>query len=69
VVSITKRPRLFIQVSGDILGCPSFNVEGKVIGVSVRRTMKDKGTANVLLPAADVLEIADQAMALKRDAQ
>jgi hypothetical protein len=69
VVSITKRPRLFIQVSGDTLGCPSFNVEGKVVGVSVRRTMKDKGTANVLLPAADVLEIANQAMALKRDAK
>ena len=67
VLSIMKRPRLFVQVSGDVLGCPTFNIDGQVIGVSVRRTMKDKGVANVLLPAEDVLEIAHQATAVKPD--
>jgi hypothetical protein len=61
VTSIVKRPRTFIRVTGDVLGCPTFTVDGRVMGISVRRTMKDKGAATVLLPAADVLEIARQA--------
>lgn len=67
VTSIVKRPRTFIRVSGGVLGCPAFTVDGKVVGVSVRRTMKNKGSANVLLPAEDVLEIAEQARAIKPD--
>jgi len=61
VTSIVKRPRTFFRVTGDVLGCPTFTVDGKLVGISVRRTMKDKGAASVLLPAEDVLEIAEQA--------
>jgi S1-C subfamily serine protease len=69
VTSLVKRPRTFIGVTGDALGCPTFNVKGKLIGICVRRTMKDKGAANVLLPAEDVLEIAEQAVAVQNDAR
>lgn len=67
VTSIVKRPRMFIGVTGDALGCPTFTIDGKVVGVGVRRTMKDKGTATVLLPAEDVLEIAEQARLARTD--
>ncbi len=65
VTSIVKRPRTFIRVTGDVLGCPTFTTDGKVVGISVRRTMKDKGATTVLLPAEDVLEIARQAQSIK----
>jgi len=69
VTSIVKRPRTFIRVSGDVLGCPTFTVDGKVVGISVRRSMKDKGAVSVLLPAEDVLEIAEQARTAGSEAE
>ncbi|MCU0772469.1 MAG: serine protease [Verrucomicrobia bacterium] len=65
VTSIVKRPRTFIRVTGDVPGCPTFTRDGRVVGISVRRTMKDKGSASVLLPAEDVLEIVHQARAIQ----
>ncbi|MGC8988745.1 MAG: hypothetical protein ACP5MD_01350 [Verrucomicrobiia bacterium] len=42
-------------------GCPTFALDGKVLGIAVNRFMKDKNTVTVVLPASDVLEIAEQA--------
>lgn len=67
VTSVMVRPRKFYRVTGNVLGCPTFAVDGHVVGVGVRRTMKGKGAATVLLPAGDVLEIAEQAMDVEEE--
>jgi hypothetical protein len=69
VTSLVKRPRTFIRATGTVLGCPTFTADGKVVGLCIRRTMKDKGAATVVLPAEDVLEIADQARAIQADGE
>jgi S1-C subfamily serine protease len=65
VMSVTKKPREFLRVTGASLGCPSFAADGRLIGIAVTRTVRGKSSQTVLLPAADVLEIAEQARAAK----
>ena len=69
VVSVVERPRPFYAVS-DLsgLGMPVFNRHGKVVGITVLRKGGASGGQSggnmtpVILPAADVLEIAGQAL-------
>ncbi len=61
IVCVTEKPRTFYRVSGAMTGCPTFALDGKVLGIAVNRFMKDKNTVTVVLPASDVLEIAEQA--------
>jgi len=65
VNSITRKPREFIRASGSSLGCPSFSLEGKLVGITISRFVRGKTSHNVILPAADVQEIALQARAAK----
>ena len=65
IMSITKKPREFLRATGSSLGCPVFAIDGKLIGISVSRTVKGKASQTVIIPAADVLEIAEQARAAK----
>ncbi|MBI5529131.1 MAG: trypsin-like peptidase domain-containing protein [Deltaproteobacteria bacterium] len=73
--SIIDRPRTFYVLS-DIastltLGSPAFTIDGKLIGIMVYRihvtAMKERGMGRGMtpgiLPAADVLEVAKQALA------
>lgn len=61
VTSVTRKPREFLRASGITLGCPTFSADGKLVGIAVSRSVKGKGTHTVLIPAGDVLEIAEQA--------
>ena len=63
VLAATKKPREFLRAGGATPGCPTFLTNGKLLGVAVTRTIKNKSTHTVVIPAADVLEIADQAKA------
>lgn len=64
-MAVTKKPRAFLVVNGAEKGCPTFTENGKVIGIAAVRFVKGKGTALVIVPAADVLEIAEQARSAK----
>ena len=50
-----------VRATGAQLGCPTFNLEGKVVGLGVSRFMKGKSSVLIVLPAGDVQEIAQQA--------
>lgn len=65
VVAITQKPRAFLRVSGTGAGCPTFAMDGRVLGISVNRFSRERPPITVVLPAADVLEIAEQAKAAK----
>jgi len=60
---LVKKPREFIRVSSVGIGTPTFNLEGKLVGIGVVRSSKERRSLAVLLPAADVEEIAEQARA------
>jgi S1-C subfamily serine protease len=60
---LVKKPREFIRASSGGIGTPTFNLDGKLVGIGVVRTSKERRSLAVLLPAADVEEIADQARA------
>ena len=61
VTSITRKPREFMRVTGSSLGCPTFSMDGKLVGIAVTRFVRGKSSHVVVIPAADVLEIAQQA--------
>ena len=65
VTSITRKPREFMRVTGASLGCPTFSMDGKLVGIAVSRFVRGKTSHNVVIPAADVLEIAQQAREAK----
>ena len=65
IFAITQKPRTFVRVSSAILGCPTFAMNGKLIGIGVIRSAREKGSVLIVLPAADVLEVAEQAKAAK----
>ena len=65
VMSITRKPREFMRVTGSSLGCPTFSMDGKLVGIAVSRFVRGKPSHNVVIPAADVLEIALQAREAK----
>ncbi len=71
ILTVVEKPRRFYISDGVRIGCPAFNEEGKLIGLAVfRRTSKsadDNESIPVILPAADVAEIAKQAKPLDKE--
>ncbi len=65
IITVTKKPREFLRVNNATQGAPSFTMEGKLLGIAVSRSMKEKQPVTVVLPAADVLEVAEQAKTAK----
>lgn len=68
VISLVTKPRTFGKISGQALGMPVFNKEGKFVGLGINRFGPKGDTdgpgpvpANVVLPAADLMESAAQA--------
>jgi S1-C subfamily serine protease len=61
VTSIISKPREFLFIASADVGAPTFNLDGKLIGIGVVRDMGDKGAIPVVMPAADILELAEQA--------
>ena len=68
IISIITKPRTFARVGAPCLGMPIFNSEGKFVGFGINRFSakgedSDQGptSANVVLPAADLIESAAQA--------
>jgi hypothetical protein len=65
ITSITEKPRTFVRATSAQLGCPTFTLDGKLIGLGVSRYMRGKSSVLIVLPAADVQEIALQAAKAK----
>ncbi|MCX6878733.1 MAG: serine protease [Verrucomicrobia bacterium] len=68
IISIITKPRSFARIGAPCLGMPVFNGDGKFIGFGINRFSakgedSDQGpsSANVILPAADIVESAAQA--------
>jgi S1-C subfamily serine protease len=68
VVGMIERPRRFVLVTEQTPGCPVFDAQGKVLGLSVYYSSGGRQVANMILPAADVADMANQAMLAKPDA-
>lgn len=66
ITMITKRPRVFLRASGMIGGCPTFDTNGKLIGIASARTNSgSKVDGAVLIPAADILEVVEQSKKIR----
>lgn len=65
VICVTTKPRAFLRATGSGPGAPTFALDGKLLGIGVNRSTKEKGSALVVLPAPDVLEVAEQARTAK----
>jgi S1-C subfamily serine protease len=65
IITVTKKPREFLRVNNATQGAPTFTMEGKLVGIGINRANKDRQVVTVVLPAADVLEIAEQAKTAK----
>lgn len=66
---ITKKPRVFIRASGCTGGCPTFNMDGKLIGITAGRTKGGQVVEFALLPASDILDVVEQSKKQKAPAE
>jgi hypothetical protein len=64
---ITKKPRVFLRAGGGMGGCPTFLMDGKLLGITTARLVKNRNPVGVILPASDILEIAEQAKSAKAE--
>jgi len=69
ITSITKKPREFLRATSANPGCPTFAMDGRLVGIAVNRFVRGKSSYTVLIPAEDVLEIALQAREAKPAAE
>ncbi len=71
VTAETKKPRHFLRVPTETIGGPVFNVSGKLIGITVLRHAKSEtqgdriGLLPAVMPAADIVPLAEQALKAK----
>jgi hypothetical protein len=57
-IGLIKKPRELVMLSDYSPGCPVFDAEGRLLGVSVRLISEGRDTGMILLPAASIAEIA-----------
>lgn len=73
ITGITTRPRTFYRVMTDSIGCPVFLTNGKLLGLTVVRKPSGEisdgkmSLSPVVLPAADLVRIAEQAKAAPKE--
>jgi len=68
VNGIIERPRRLLLISTDLfadaVGCPVFDIQGRVLGIGLRYVVNGLSKGTVVVPAADVAEVASQMTAL-----
>jgi hypothetical protein len=69
VIGMIEKPRRFILATGYTPGCPVFDAAGRILGINVRYIAGGQQAGFVILPAADVAEIAKQAGAVKIESE
>lgn len=65
VAGIVEKPRRFYLMTAQAMGTPMFDVKGRLLGLSVQNFANGRSTGLVVLPAADIAEIAKQAAAIQ----
>jgi hypothetical protein len=65
VTGIVEKPRRLFLLSDQQMGCPVFDQQGHILGISVQNLNGGRNNGLVVLPAADVAEIARQAAVAK----
>ena len=60
ICMITKKPRVFILATGAVGGCPTFTMDGKLLGITAGRTKEGEVVDEAIIPAADVLDVVEQ---------
>lgn len=65
VAGIVEKPRLRFIMTEQAIGSPVFDAAGKVLGVTTQHLTNGRPSGLVVLPAADIAEIAAQAAAIK----
>ena len=61
IIGVVEKPRRLYLMTDQQLGCPVFDLQGRVLGISVHHLSSGRSNGIVVLPAADVAEIAQQA--------
>jgi S1-C subfamily serine protease len=62
VTGIVERPRRFFLLTEQTPGTPVFEPQGRVLGISLQHFANGRSSGLVLLPAADIADMARQAM-------
>ena len=63
IVGIVEKPRRLYLLTDLSLGTPVFDPKGKILGISLQNFSGGRSTGMVILPAADIAEMAKQAAA------
>lgn len=65
IVGIVEKPRRIFLLSEQALGSPMFDPQGHILGITLQHFANGRRTGLVVLPAADIAEMAKQALAAK----
>ncbi len=63
VSGIVEKPRRVYLMTDQTVGTPSFDAQGRVLGISLQHFANGRRTGLVVVPAADIAEMAKQASA------
>jgi S1-C subfamily serine protease len=63
IVGIIEKPRKLYLLSDQSIGTPVFDAQGKVLGISVQNFAGGRAAGMVVMPSADIAEMAKQAAA------
>ncbi|MEO5957765.1 MAG: S1C family serine protease [Opitutaceae bacterium] len=63
VIGIIEKPRKLYLLSDQSLGTPMFDAQGRVLGISVQNFAGGRAAGMVVMPSADIAEMAKQAAA------
>jgi hypothetical protein len=63
ITGIVEKPRRVHLVSDQTVGTPTFDLQGKVLGISLQHFANGRRTGLVVVPAGDIAEMAKQAAA------
>jgi S1-C subfamily serine protease len=65
VMGVVEKPRRFYLMTDLRLGSPMFDAKGRVLGITLQNFASGLQTGYVVLPSADIAEIAKQAAAIQ----
>ena len=68
VVGVVEKPRRLVLVTDQSLGCPIFDARGRTLGITLRYYAIGRLSGVIVLPAADVADMAKQAEAARQAA-
>ncbi len=57
-IGLVEKPRQLVLLSAYSPGCPVFDAEGRLLGVSVRHIVEGRESGLILLPTASIAELA-----------